>query len=48
MYGLSRPTIRRAIAALVEEQRLFVVPKRGTYVAEPQPVENKPEASGEG
>ncbi|WP_367129885.1 MULTISPECIES: GntR family transcriptional regulator [Streptomyces] len=32
-YELSRPTIRRAIAALVEEGVLFVVPQRGTYVA---------------
>ncbi|GAA0411739.1 GntR family transcriptional regulator [Streptomyces luteireticuli] len=33
-YGLSRPTVRRAIAALVKEGRLFVVPQRGTYVAD--------------
>jgi DNA-binding GntR family transcriptional regulator len=33
-FGLSRPTVRRAIAALVEEGVLFVVPQRGTYVAE--------------
>ncbi|OKI01997.1 GntR family transcriptional regulator [Streptomyces sp. CB02923] len=31
-FGLSRPTVRRAIAALVEENVLFVVPQRGTYV----------------
>lgn len=35
-YGLSRPTVRRAIAALVEAGRLFVVPQRGTYVKERQ------------
>ncbi|MDX3855621.1 winged helix-turn-helix domain-containing protein [Streptomyces sp. AK02-01A] len=33
-YGLSRPTVRRAIAALVAEDVLFVVPQRGTYVQE--------------
>ncbi|MBH1936474.1 winged helix-turn-helix transcriptional regulator [Streptomyces sp. AV19] len=33
-YGLSRPTVRRAIAALVAEGVLFVVPQRGTYVAD--------------
>ncbi|MGW3569094.1 GntR family transcriptional regulator [Streptomyces sp. NPDC000941] len=38
-FGLSRPTVRRAIAVLVEEGILFVVPQRGTYVAEPQPSE---------
>ncbi|MFF2660642.1 GntR family transcriptional regulator [Kitasatospora sp. NPDC058032] len=32
-YKLSRPTIRRAIAVLVAEGLLFVVPQRGTYVA---------------
>ncbi|MGW7555538.1 GntR family transcriptional regulator [Streptomyces sp. WAC 06725] len=31
-FGLSRPTVRRAIAVLVEENVLFVVPQRGTYV----------------
>lgn len=33
-YGLSRPTVRRSIAALVTDGILFVVPQRGTYVAE--------------
>ncbi|MGW2540316.1 GntR family transcriptional regulator [Kitasatospora sp. NPDC001574] len=33
-YKLSRPTVRRAIAALVDVGILFVVPQRGTYVAE--------------
>ncbi|MFI5941313.1 GntR family transcriptional regulator [Streptomyces uncialis] len=33
-FGLSRPTVRRAIAVLVSEDRLFVVPQRGTYVTE--------------
>ncbi|MGW0708189.1 winged helix-turn-helix domain-containing protein [Streptomyces sp. NPDC002643] len=32
-FGLSRPTVRRAIALLVEEGWLFVRPQRGTYVA---------------
>ncbi|UGY93137.1 GntR family transcriptional regulator [Streptomyces gobiensis] len=41
-FGLSRPTVRRAIALLVQEGRLFVVPQRGTYVAE-----RKPEESGD-
>ncbi|MFI9206165.1 winged helix-turn-helix domain-containing protein [Streptomyces sp. NPDC053048] len=30
-YGLSRPTIRRALAALAEEGWLYKVPKRGTF-----------------
>jgi DNA-binding GntR family transcriptional regulator len=34
VYGVSRPTVRRAIAALVEEGRLKVVHGRGTYVAQ--------------
>ncbi|MBB1261237.1 GntR family transcriptional regulator [Streptomyces alkaliterrae] len=33
-YGLARTTVRRAIALLVEERVLFVVPQRGTFVAE--------------
>ncbi|MFD9477134.1 MULTISPECIES: GntR family transcriptional regulator [Streptomyces] len=32
-YELSRPTVRRSIAALVTDGVLFVVPQRGTYVA---------------
>ena len=32
VYGVSRPTVRRAIAALVEQGRLIVVHGRGTYV----------------
>ncbi|MGW1885969.1 GntR family transcriptional regulator [Streptomyces sp. NPDC001970] len=32
-YGVARTTVRRAIAALVAEGVLFVVPQRGTYVA---------------
>jgi len=35
---VSRPTVRRAIAALVEQDRLTVVHGRGTFVAaRPQP-----------
>ncbi|MCX4687200.1 GntR family transcriptional regulator [Kitasatospora purpeofusca] len=34
LYKLSRPTVRRSIAALVAEGRLFVVHPRGTFVAE--------------
>ncbi|GAB1508192.1 GntR family transcriptional regulator [Actinophytocola sp. KF-1] len=34
IYGVSRPTVRRAIAALVEQGRLKVVHGRGTYVAQ--------------
>lgn len=33
VYGVSRPTVRRAIAALVEQNRLTVVHGRGTFVA---------------
>ncbi|XTZ16424.1 GntR family transcriptional regulator [Micromonospora echinospora] len=31
-YGVARATVRRAIAVLVDEGVLFVVPQRGTYV----------------
>jgi len=31
-YGLARSTVRRAIALLVEEGRVHVVPQRGTFV----------------
>lgn len=34
-YGLARTTVRRTIKLLVDEGVLFVVPQRGTYVAEP-------------
>ncbi|MEU0981149.1 GntR family transcriptional regulator [Streptomyces griseus] len=34
-YGLSRPTVRRAVAELVTAGLVFTVPQRGTYVAEP-------------
>lgn len=33
-YGLSRPTVRRAIAALADEGLVYALPGRGTYVAE--------------
>ncbi|HEY8978552.1 MAG TPA: GntR family transcriptional regulator [Streptomyces sp.] len=36
-YGLSRPTVRRAVAELVAEGLVFTVPQRGTYVAERSP-----------
>ncbi|MCE7005481.1 GntR family transcriptional regulator [Kibdelosporangium philippinense] len=32
VYGVSRPTVRRAIAALVERSLLTVVHGRGTFV----------------
>lgn len=31
-YGLARSTVRRAIAQLVDDGVLFVVPQRGTFV----------------
>jgi DNA-binding GntR family transcriptional regulator len=31
-YGIARATVRRAIALLVEQGVLYVVPQRGTYV----------------
>lgn len=34
-YGLARATVRRAIAVLVEQDVLFVVPQRGTFVKPP-------------
>lgn len=34
-YGLARATVRRAIAVLVDDGVLFVVPHRGTYVKAP-------------
>ncbi|MFG2560213.1 GntR family transcriptional regulator [Streptomyces sp. NPDC048496] len=33
-YGLARTTVRRAIAVLVEEGRVFTVPQRGTFVSQ--------------
>jgi DNA-binding GntR family transcriptional regulator len=36
-FGLSRPTVRRAIAFLVDEGWLFVRQGRGTYAAERTP-----------
>lgn len=38
-YGLARSTVRRAIAVLVEEQAVWTVQGRGTYVGQP-PREN--------
>jgi GntR family transcriptional regulator len=32
-YGLARTTVRRAIAVLVEDGAVVVVPQRGTFVA---------------
>lgn len=34
-YGLARTTVRRAIAALAEEQVVWTVQGRGTYVGQP-------------
>ena len=31
-YGIARSTVRRSIALLVEQDLLFVVPQRGTFV----------------
>ncbi|MFJ9818788.1 GntR family transcriptional regulator [Streptomyces sp. NPDC101151] len=36
-YGLSRPTVRRALAALAEEGFVYAVSGRGTFVAEREP-----------
>ncbi|MGW0690286.1 GntR family transcriptional regulator [Streptomyces sp. NPDC002738] len=43
-YGLARSTVRRAIALLVEEDRVFTVPQRGTYVAVPGEAGTAPES----
>ncbi|MGW1815959.1 GntR family transcriptional regulator [Streptomyces sp. NPDC002125] len=43
-YGLSRPTVRRAIAVLTEEGHLYAVPGRGTYVAGQAPEGSAPRA----
>ncbi len=40
-YGLARSTVRRAIAVLVESGDVFVVPQRGTFVAE-APADEEP------
>jgi len=37
-YGIARSTVRRALDVLVEEQLVWKVPQRGTYVGQP-PVE---------
>ncbi|MYY03115.1 MULTISPECIES: winged helix-turn-helix domain-containing protein [unclassified Streptomyces] len=34
-YGLARSTVRRAIAVLVDDGDVFVVPQRGTFVSNP-------------
>ncbi|MFF4536517.1 GntR family transcriptional regulator [Streptomyces aureus] len=34
-YGLARSTVRRAIAVLTEEQVVWTVQGRGTYVGQP-------------
>lgn len=34
-YGLARSTVRRAVAALVEDGLVYTVPQRGTYVSAP-------------
>ena len=36
-YGLARATVRKAIALLVEDGTLYVLAKRGTFVAERAP-----------
>lgn len=33
-YGLARSTVRRALRLLIDDGTLFVVPQRGTYVAQ--------------
>lgn len=38
-YGPARTTVRRAIALLVEEGVVYVVPQRGTYVADQPPAD---------
>jgi GntR family transcriptional regulator len=43
-YGLSRPTVRRAIAVLVEQGLVYAVSGRGTYVTEQKPGEPSPSA----
>lgn len=35
-FGLSRGTVRRALAELVHEKKLYLVRGRGTYIAEPE------------
>lgn len=39
-YGLARSTVRRAIAVLVEEQAVWTVQGRGTYVGQPPEAES--------
>ncbi|MCX5446021.1 GntR family transcriptional regulator [Streptomyces nigrescens] len=49
-YGLSRPTVRRAIAALADEGLVYAVSGRGTYVAEQktdEPVSGEGEVAAE-
>ena len=36
MYGISRTTVRNVITKLVQEEVLFRIPGKGTYVAEPK------------
>ncbi|MEU2093633.1 winged helix-turn-helix domain-containing protein [Streptomyces globisporus] len=41
-YGIARSTVRRAIAVLVDEGDVFVVPQRGTFVADEPPADEAP------
>lgn len=43
-YGLSRPTVRRAIGVLTAEGLVYALPGRGTYVAEQEPNAAPPHA----
>lgn len=41
-YGLARSTVRRAIAVLVEDGVIYVVPQRGAFVADEPPPADTP------
>ncbi|NLU80732.1 GntR family transcriptional regulator [Micromonospora sp. HNM0581] len=43
-YGLARATVRRAIAVLVDQGVLFVVPQRGTFVKPESKQSSMPDA----
>ena len=46
-YGVSRDTVRRAVALLRDEGLVFTVPQRGTYVG-PRPDGERPGTPGSG
>jgi GntR family transcriptional regulator len=45
-FGIARLTVRKAVHVLAEEGVVFVVPQRGTFVAEPSGVSDSDTPDG--